>query len=175
MAALRAETSLDENRRASAIRLARSRGFDTWFVWDTPLAWSLGVLLEPGRPREDYERARRIVETMVDLWPDPNYLILLALRGYAEYRLREYQQALDWLDRADEHPFPIRPVFPTGAQNITLFRVMAEFRLGLEEDARARLEDLRPTLPTRPGPHPVVEFEMQRKLLAEAEALLEGD
>jgi tetratricopeptide (TPR) repeat protein len=154
---LESDTTLHEEARAVAIRLARIHEDDPWQL--NKLSWSVVKL--PDEEPQAYERAVRFAEAACKVKPESGHY--LSTLGVAQYRLGEYEEALATLAHSDE--------FNGGKQPADVaFLAMANQRLGRIEEARAGLARLRVLMQDAD----LAADEDARNFLAEAEALI-GD
>jgi WD40 repeat protein len=124
---LRRDATLDEPLRQEAVARAER------YLQDPALldAASHAVVREPGADAAAYRRALLRAEETFRLAPgEPSYRTTL---GMAQYRVGEYQQALETLRASAGSPSP-------GAR---AFLAMAHCRLGQKEQAQATLDRLR--------------------------------
>jgi dipeptidyl aminopeptidase/acylaminoacyl peptidase len=154
---LQADTSLRDDVRAIAIRLARVHG-------DVPETLNTASWFVVRRPRGDpnaYVRAARAARVACDRQPGDGSL--LNTLGVAEYRLGLFEQALATLTHSDELNGHKQP-------GDVAFLAMANHELGHAEAAQAALARLRELLKS-----PDWSADAEAALLSgEAEALLAG-
>jgi WD40 repeat protein len=127
---LQADTTLREGVRQSAVRIAQ--WYDEWAPGLQQLSWKIAA--KPGDEEEAYRLALRQAERACVLEPEEasHHTVL----GMAQYRLGQYQAALEALGRASQLPRAGSPAVQ--AANLA-FQAMTEQQLGLQEAARATL------------------------------------
>jgi WD40 repeat protein len=131
---LRQDTDLDEELRAEALARAESHVQDARALNNA--SWT--VVRTPSNLPESYAHALLQAEEACSLEPeDGNYLNTL---GIAEYRVGNYQQAMEDLTRSEKLN---RDATGESAPSDLAFLSMAQHRLGLKQQALATYERLR--------------------------------
>jgi WD40 repeat protein/tRNA A-37 threonylcarbamoyl transferase component Bud32 len=126
---LQTDTSLDESRRATAIRLARFRG-------DDPALLTFEcerIAVSPDKDAKEYARALRMAETAWLERPENTYYA--GLLGLAQYRAGEYAKSIATIKRAEPRGH--------GEPRYIAVLAMAEQRAGQTEAASRTLARLR--------------------------------
>jgi WD40 repeat protein len=158
---LRQDTHLGSSMRALALayaeRLSPAPGRLNDLSWD--------VVRQPGLAASSYQRALHQAREACRLVPsNGSYLTTL---GVALYRAREYKEAVKTLSRSDKQE---QGTLESSIPAELAFLVMAHHSLGQEEQAQARLTQLRETMKK---PQWAANAEA-KGFLREAEALLQG-
>jgi WD40 repeat protein/serine/threonine protein kinase len=159
--ALRNNAGLSESLRQAALNVAEQYSGNSGTL--NSRSWT--VVRQPGASAAVYRRALLQAEEACRLAPqNSSYLNTL---GAAQYRLGQYQAALETLSRSEK----LRTTPAAGPLPANLaFQAMAQHQLGQKEQAEATLSRLRETL-TKPQ---WVKHAESISFLREAETLIEG-
>jgi tetratricopeptide (TPR) repeat protein len=152
---------ISEEVRHEAVSLADNRPDDRLLYYYA----SKRVVTKPRAGPPAYRRALTQAEHACKL--DPGDCFFLTNLGIAQYRLGQYQQALENLSQS-EKLYSAR--FQASHTGNLAFLAMSCHQLGQPEQAREFLSRLRDTMKTRPH-SPISEAE---RFLEEAEELLQG-
>jgi hypothetical protein len=161
LATIRADGSLTEEARQRALSVAERSAENAWGFYQA----SRSVARQPGQAIEAYRRALRQAEIACRL--DPEYGRYLTTLGVAQYRVGQYQEALDTLTRSDQHYARWIPGFPT---DDLAYLAMTQHHLGQHTQAQANLARFREIVQKSQWA-PMAEAQAS---LREAEALLHG-
>jgi tetratricopeptide (TPR) repeat protein len=134
IAGLQADATLSEEVRRLALQFAQTRGED-WLLLNNT-AWA--VVEAAGGAPETYRLALHRAERACEL--DPENGFFLNTLGVAQYRVGEYQKALDTLTRSDK----INSAKREGSLPADhAFLALAHYQLGHTREAQAHFERLR--------------------------------
>jgi tetratricopeptide (TPR) repeat protein len=161
LAALQTDQSIREPVRKEALALAER-------YWDDParlIKASWAIVSRPGASSGQYGRALRCAEAACRLQPEEGSL--LTTLGVAQYRVGQFAEALQTLQRsAERQRTRFKSPFPTELA----FLAMTCHRLGKRDQAQEYFDQLRQKLA-----RPLWANDEQGKLfLREAEALVHG-
>jgi WD40 repeat protein len=159
---LRSNAKLSEPVRAAALEIAECRE-------DSPMrvsSFAMDILSFPGRPREEYLRALRWIDSIT--WKGRAEGWDLNHRGVALYRLGRYREARRMLERS----WALNVTKTDGATPLDIaFLAMTHHQLGHRDAAGAYLEQLRESM----KPERWSSNTWCRMALEEAEALIEPE
>jgi WD40 repeat protein/serine/threonine protein kinase len=165
---LQTDKSLDEPVRQLALQIAHSH---LRYELVKIRYESARVVTSPGKNIEEYRVALENVEKAFSFEPnEPNAVGILTTLGVGQYRVGNYEDALDMLTKADQMVASAKIESPFAV----VFTAMTLHKLGRNEEAKVALERFR-TLLKAEWMASFAQREEAKACLAEAEKLIEGE